>query len=199
MPDRAVIERQRRVFDQFFKVDELIVSHRRVDGQMSAPQRRLVFERGDAAAVLIWNADSRTVVLVEQFRAPALVGRRRDDPSTGDGWTLEPVAGMIEPHETPAETAIREAFEETGYRIAAPQLIGRFFPSPGGSSERIFLHFSEVRDADRVGRGGGEDGEDLRVVRLPAPELFERLNSGLIEDAKLVIAAGWLANRLQSD
>jgi ADP-ribose pyrophosphatase len=105
---------------------------------------------------------------------------------------------MIEPDETPSETAIREALEETGYRITAPELIGSFFPSPGGSSERIFLHFAEVRDADRVGPGGGGEGEDVRVVLLPAAELFERLDSGLIDDAKLIIAANWLRGHLQA-
>jgi len=38
------------------------------------------------------NRDRRAVVLVEQFKAPALVARRRDDPTTTDGWLVETLA-----------------------------------------------------------------------------------------------------------
>ena len=72
MPARAVIARQQRLFDDFFKIDELLVTHRQIDGTTSAVQRRLVFERGDSVAVLLFNRDRRAVVLVEQFKAPAL-------------------------------------------------------------------------------------------------------------------------------
>jgi hypothetical protein len=50
------------------------------------------------------------------------------------------------------------------YRISKPELICKFFSSPGGTSERIFLYFSEVSEVDRVGEGGGVQGEDVRVV-----------------------------------
>jgi ADP-ribose pyrophosphatase len=135
------------------------------------------------------------VVLVEQFKAPALVARRRDDPTTTDGWLVETLAGMIDTGEAPEAAAIRETLEETGYRIREPELIGRFFVSPGGTSERVFLYFAEVGDADRVGVGGGIDDEDIQVLEIGLEELFERLARGLIEDTKLAIGAYWLQNR----
>ena len=42
MSGRAVIERERRLFDDFFKIDEFLISHEQIDGTMSAGQRRLV-------------------------------------------------------------------------------------------------------------------------------------------------------------
>ncbi len=198
MPRKAVIERQRRVFDDFLKVDELFVAHEQVDGTVGAVQRRLICERGDAAAVLILNADRRAVVLVEQFRVPALVERRRDDPQTTDGWVVETVAGMIDPGETPETTAIREAREETGYQPRRVELIGKFFSSPGCLSERIFLYFAEVSDADRNGEGGGVDNEDVNVIHMAIDKLFDRLERGKIDDAKLCLAAYWLKARLQA-
>jgi ADP-ribose pyrophosphatase len=158
-------------------------------------QRRLVFERGDSVAVLLFNRDRRAVVLVEQFKAPTLIARRRDDPATTDGWLVEPLAGMIDTGEAPEAAAIRETLEETGYRIREPELIGRFFVSPGGTSERVFLYFAEVGDADRVGMGGGIDDEDIKVLDIGLEELFEQLACGLIEDAKLAIGAYWLQRR----
>jgi nudix-type nucleoside diphosphatase (YffH/AdpP family) len=196
MPERAVITRQRRLFDDFFKIDELFVTHRQNNGTMSSAQRRLVFERGDSVAVLPFSRDRRAVVLVEQFKAPALVARRRDDPATTDGWLVETLAGMIDDGETPEAAAIRETLEETGYQIRTAELIGRYFVSPGGTSERVFLYFAEVTDADRTDEGGGIDDEDIRVLHVGLAELFERLARGLIEDAKLAIGALWLQGRL---
>jgi nudix-type nucleoside diphosphatase (YffH/AdpP family) len=195
MPARAVIARQQRLFGDFFKIDELLVTHRQIDGTTSSVQRRLVFERGDSVAVLLFNRDRRAVVLVEQFKAPTLIARRRDDPATTDGWLVEPLAGMIDTGEAPEAAAIRETLEETGYRIREPELIGRFFVSPGGTSERVFLYFAEVGDADRVGMGGGIDDEDIKVLDIGLEELFEQLACGLIEDAKLAIGAYWLQSR----
>jgi nudix-type nucleoside diphosphatase (YffH/AdpP family) len=198
MPRKAVIQRESRVFDDFFKVDELIVSHQQSDGTMSADQRRLVFERGDAVAVLLLNLDARSVVLVEQFKVPTLVGRRRDDPSTTDGWILETVAGMVGSDETPEAAVIRETREETGYQIRHPDLISQFFSSPGGTSERIFLYFAEVRESDKVEQGGGIGDEDIKIVDMTLDDLFDRLARGTLEDPKLLVGAYWLQDQLKS-
>jgi nudix-type nucleoside diphosphatase (YffH/AdpP family) len=195
---RIEIRRQKRLFDDFFKIDELIVSHQQYDGRMSGEDRRLVFERGDAVAVLLFDGDARSVVLVEQFKAPSLIGRRRDNPSTTDGWITELVAGMIDAGETTEQAVIREAFEETGYRIGSnPKLIAKFFSSPGGSSERVFIYWARVSDAQREARGGGLDGEeDIKVFQLEVDNLFDRLARGVIDDPKLAIAAYWLKDNI---
>jgi|GEM_PF-210090 len=193
---RVEIRSQRRLFDDFFKIDEVIVSHQQYDGKMSADQRRLVFERGDAAAVLLFNIDTRSVVLVEQFKVPALIGRRRDDSGIQDGWIAEVMAGMIGPAETAEEAAIRETLEETGYQIKAPELICKFLSSPGGTSERIFLYFAQVSEAAKPGKGGGLGDEDVKVVQISVNELFDRLAKGQIDDPKLAIAAYWLQGNM---
>jgi nudix-type nucleoside diphosphatase (YffH/AdpP family) len=194
---RVEICGQKRLFDDFFKVDELVVRHQRYDGGMSDKERRLVFERGDAVAVLLFDADARAAVLVEQFRPPTLVARRRDDPVSTDGWVVELVAGMIDKDETAEQAAIREVLEETGYRIADPRPIGKFFSSPGGSDERFFLYFARVGEAQRVGNGGGIAGEeDIKVFQLGADDLFDQLAQGAIEDPKLAIAAYWLKDNI---
>jgi len=105
---------------------------------------------------------------------------------------------MVDPGETPEQTAIRETEEESGYRITHPKLISTFFSSPGGTSERIFLYYAEVRNADRVEKGGGIDDEDIKVVEMPVEELFDRLARGSIDDPKLLIGAYWLEGHLRS-
>lgn len=190
---KAEIHGTIRRFDGFFKIDEIDVSHQTLGGETSR-QQRLVFERGDAVAVLLYDPEDDEVVLVNQFRVPALVARRRDDPKIQDGWLTETIAGMIDEGETPVAAVIRETMEETGYRISNPEPIGTFFSSPGGTSERIFLYFAKINKKDRDGKGGGIDDEDLAVVRVSAPELFDQLANGQIEDPKLAIAAYWLQN-----
>ena len=150
----APIHKQTRLFDDFFKVDEIVVAHEQRDGTMSSDQRRLVFERGDAVAVLLYEPGTHTVIMVDQFKVPTLIAWRRDNPATTDGWITETIAGMIDPGETAEEAIIRETLEETGYRISKPELICKFFSSPGGTSERIFLYFSDVSEVDRVGAVG---------------------------------------------
>lgn len=198
MPGKAVIQQQRRIFDDFFRVEEFIVSHEKIDGSMSADHRRLVFERGDAVAVLLLNLDTRSVIVVEQFKLPALAGRRRDDASTTDGWIIEAVAGVIESDETPEVAVVRETIEETGYHIRHPKLISRFFSSPGAASERIFLYFAEVRESDRLGHGGGIDDEDIKIIDLTLDDLFDRLAKGTLEDPKLLVATFWLQDHIRS-
>jgi ADP-ribose pyrophosphatase len=135
---------------------------------------------------------------VNQFRAPALIGRRRDQPNATDGWVSETIAGMVDANEAPAKAAVREAREETGYQVAAPRLIATFFSSPGGSSERVFLYFAEVGAADRLADGGGDDDEDVTVIHMTTAELMESLADGSIDDPKLIIAAYWLKDYLRA-
>jgi nudix-type nucleoside diphosphatase (YffH/AdpP family) len=195
---KAEIHQEIRRFDGFFKVDEVLVSHERPDGTMSPDEKREIFERGDAAAIILLNLDKQCVVLVNQFKVPSMIARRRDNRNTTDGWVTEATAGMIDGEETPRQTIIRETLEETGYEIKNPQLITKFFSSPGGTSERIFLFFAEVRDADRVNKGGGLSGEDITVLDVPLADLFDRLDKGLIDDPKLAIGAYWLKDHLKS-
>lgn len=194
---RVEIRAQKCLFDDFFKVDELIISHERYDGSMSGDERRLVFARGDAVAVLLFDRNAHSVVLVEQFRAPTLIAHRRDHHASTDGWIVELVAGMIDKEETAEQAAVREVFEETGYRIANPMLIGKFFSSPGGSDERFFLYFAQVGEGQRQGNGGGIAGEeDIKVFLLPIDDLFRTLAQGAICDPKLAIAGYWLKDNI---
>jgi ADP-ribose pyrophosphatase len=186
---KVEIRHKRLAFDDKYKIQEAEVSHRRYDGQMSKPIRRLVFERGDAAAAILFNRDSQKVLLVEQFRYPTY--------DRGPGWIQEVVAGVIKPHEGPEEAVRREIEEETGYRAHELTPIATFYVSPGGTSERIFLYYAEVGDGDRVADGGGlvDENEDIRLIERSKSDLLQALAKGLIQDAKTLIAAQWLQLR----
>ena len=84
MPGRAVILAS-SAFSTISSRSTSFLSHIGKSTGPRVPCRGMVFERGNSVAVLLFNRDRRAVVLVEQFKAPALVARRRDDPTTTDG------------------------------------------------------------------------------------------------------------------
>jgi ADP-ribose pyrophosphatase len=182
---KVEVLQKKRVFDDFFKIDEAVIRFEKFNGQMSPPVKRLNFERGDAAAVLIFNPETQKVILINQFRYPTY-------DKTG-GWLIEIVAGMVDKNETPVECIRREILEETGYQVKHLIPIQSFYPSPGGSSERIFLFYAEVNKSDKVTKGGGKEteNEDIQVVEFPLPDLWKKLNEGKIMDAKTSIALLW--------
>jgi len=188
---RIVIYGKRRVFDGFFKIDEAELSFERFDGKMSPAVRRLCFERGDSVAAILFDSERGKVLLVKQFKYPTY--------EKGLGWIVETVAGILEPGETPEAALRRETLEETGYEIALLEPIARFYVSPGGSSERIFLYYAEVRKTGKVGVGGGltREHEDIKTVEYTPEELDHALASGEIQDAKTIIAVQWWQARFQ--
>lgn len=189
---QVVVRDRRRIFDDFFRIDEAWVSVEQRDGTMGPDARRLSFERGDSASAVVYCRDRRGVLLVHQFRFPTY--------DKGPGWITETAAGMVDEGETPEESIRREVVEETGYEVEDLEKIGTFYLSPGGSSERIHLYCAEVSSRSRAGEGGGnaEEAEDIRVVELPLEEVERRLAAGDFVDAKTVIALQWLLARAGS-
>lgn len=173
-------------YQGFFRIDRYRLRHRLFSGEWGPELVREVFERGHAAAVLPYDPERDEVVLIEQFRVGALGGS--DDP-----WLVEIVAGMIEPDESPAAVACREAIEESGCHITELVPICDYFVSPGGTTERLALFCGKV-DASEAGgtHGLAEEHEDIRVVVMTAAEAFEQVSSGGIKAAAPIIALLWL-------
>jgi nudix-type nucleoside diphosphatase (YffH/AdpP family) len=140
---------------------------------------RCVEDHGRTAVVLPYDPDRRVAVLVRQFRpGPAFKGERSD---------IEAPAGLIDPGEDGAACARREAFEETGLKLAALEPIGRYWSSPGSTTETAELFLAAFSPAEREGDGGGvDDSEDLEILELPLDELGRRLDRGELGDLKLL-------------
>ncbi|GCE23746.1 NUDIX domain-containing protein [Dictyobacter kobayashii] len=189
MDKKVEIVEQKLLLDDFFKIEEVHVRFRRFDGKMSEPVRRLVLERGDAVGALLVNTDTQKVLMTNQFRYPTY--------QKGPGWLHEVVAGMIDEHEQPEQAVRREIHEEIGYEVHALTPIATFYVSPGGSTERIFLFYAEVTNADRISNGGGlaSEHEDIELIEVSFDELWDVLKKGEIRDAKTLIAVQWLQQR----
>jgi nudix-type nucleoside diphosphatase (YffH/AdpP family) len=186
---RVSIESRRRVYDGFFQLEEVVLQHERFDGTMTESLSRLNLERGDGAAIVLHDPARRLVTLVRQFRYPTL--------EKGPGWTLELVAGVIEPGREPEDVARAEALEEAGYRIGELTSLGAFYLTPGGSSERIFLYYAAVDRSMQVAQGGGltHEGEDIEIVEMSEQDVWRALDEQQILDAKTLVGLLWLRQR----
>lgn len=138
--------------------------------------------RGVSAAVIL-AVHQGHVILVEQYRVPIA------------SWCLELPAGLVgdeEEGEAVADAAARELEEETGYRPARMIELGRFHASPGMSSEGFTLLRAE--GLTKVGEGGGVEGEDIVVHRVPLNNVpafvAERRAAGSQMDVKLLLLLG---------
>lgn len=179
------LEKQETLYDGFFKMLKLHISHKTFSGEQIRIQREL-FYRDDAVCVLLYDADKDSVVLVEQFRVGTY-----DNPE--GPWLLELVAGIVESGETPEDVARRETQEEAGADIGEVVSITRFVPSSGGTREYIDLLCAQVNSEGVEGiHGLPHEGEDIKVHTVPAQDAFDLVKSGKINNAPAIIALQWL-------
>ena len=187
-PREVRILSSQRVYDGYFKIDEARIRLERFSGELSDSLTRYSFERGDSVAVLPYDARERSVVLVQQFRYPAFV-------RGGPGWLWETIAGTLDQDEDPADAVRREALEEAGYRLGPPEQVMIVYPSPGGSSERMYLYLAPASAMDRLAAGCGAvaPGEDILVREFSLGEAMAMVGDGRIVDAKTILLLQHLA------
>lgn len=138
--------------------------------------------RGIEAAVIL-AVDDGCVLLVEQHRVP--LGRR----------CLELPAGLVGDEatgESVEASAGRELEEETGYRAARLEMLGVFQSSPGMVAEGFTL--VRATGLERTGPGGGIEGENIRVHRVPLAQVAEfvagKREEGVAIDVRLLLLLG---------
>ena len=184
---RVVVLERSVAFAGFFKVIRFRLRHRLFAGGMGPELSRELLVRSHAAVVLPYDPARRQVVLVEQFRIGAI-----EQPD--EAWMLEPVAGMIEAGESAPEVARREAVEEAGLELLDLVPVGRYYPSPGGSSEicEAFIGRIDSRDAGGL-FGRAEHGEDVKAHVLPLATALAWLEEGRFRAASTLITLQWLA------
>src|SRR5207253_9657797 len=120
-PDLALVEAETG-FSRFLQLDVVRFRHRLFAGEWSGERVYDVLRRGDAVAIMLYDPDRDSVVLVEQFRLPALYARLSP-------WQIEPVAGLVGKDESYEVVARRESQEEAGIEPIGDLLpIHRYMP-----------------------------------------------------------------------
>ncbi len=176
-------------YQGFFRIDRYRLRHRLFAGGWSAELTREVFERGRTVGVLLYDPARDAVVLVEQFRLPALL-------AGFSAWQLEIVAGLVDHDgESELDVARREAQEEANLVLAREiEPVHRFLTSPGGTTETVTLFCARV-DASTAGgiHGLADEHEDIKVVVKSVREVMQLLRAGKIENVFTLAALYWLA------
>ncbi|WP_251551515.1 NUDIX hydrolase [Neobacillus muris] len=91
-------------------------------------------------------------------------------------WQWELPAGMIDPEDaSPKEAAKRELEEETGYRAEHWLELGSVYPSPGSTSEEIFLYAAAGLTPTQQKL---DSSEQLELYEISMEELKEMIVSG---------------------
>jgi ADP-ribose pyrophosphatase len=185
-PDADIVE-VTTAFKRFLRVDVFRFRHRLFSGEWSALRSYDVLRRGQAVAIVLYDPERDAVVLIEQFRLPALL-------AGSSPWQIETVAGLIDSGEPPEAVATRETHEEAGLGLIGNLIpIRRYLPSSGGSDESVWLYCGRVDSTAAAGvHGLPDEHEDIRVLVKSLAEVEALLDSGAIESGHTLIGLYWL-------
>ena len=167
--------------ENWYPLRKYTVDYRRRDGSRQTLTREVYFN-GPGSAVLLFDAAGETVMLARQFRTSAFVNGDRPR-------LIEVCAGNIEDGDDPAETARKEAQQETGYHLHDLRKVMTLYMSPGASAEKLHLYIARYDHADRLSQGGGlrEEGEEIELLEMPIDRAWQMVQAGEIADAKTVL------------
>ena len=172
--------------DDWYLLKKYTFDFPRRDGEWQR-QTREVYDRGNGAAILLYNVARQTLILTRQFRCPLYVNGH-------DGFLLEVPAGLLD-NLAPEERIKAETEEETGYRIDHVQKVFDAFMSPGSVTEKLSFFIAEYDASQQTGDGGGvkEEGEDIEVVEMTWSDALAAIESGEIADAKTIMLIQYAA------
>ena len=86
--------------------------------------------------------------------------------------TLEFPAGVADPGEDPAQTALRELEEETGFRAGKVTCLGRVSSNPALFSNYVNVYLAE--ELTQTGRQHLDADERIRYEELPIEDVIDR-------------------------
>lgn len=168
MDDRLTLEERKNVFNG--KIITVYSDTLKDDDDNIVMREKIVYPK---VAAVVPVTDDGCIVLISQYRygASELL------------WEIP--AGIAEEGESTKECVTRELAEETGYLADTVEKIGSFYPSPGASSENVFLYKALCR---RQGEQSLDINEDIREVRrFTEAQVREMIAEGKITDGKTLI------------
>ena len=178
---KVKIKRVKNLSNDWYTLDKINFDYQTKNGTWQN-QNRESYNRGDGAAILLYNKIKKTIILTKQFRMPSYLNGNKD------GMMIEVCAGLLD--ENDPLTCIKiEAEEETGYKISNPKKILEIYSTPGAVTEKIHYFIAEYTPEMKIGEGGGLDKEteEIEVLEFNFDEALKMIYSGEIKDAKTII------------
>lgn len=167
--------------NNWYVLKKITFDYRNKSGEWQT-QAREAYDRGNGAVILLYNADSQTVVLTEQFRMPTYINGNET------GMLIEACAGLLD-KDNPEACIRRETEEETGYRIGEVQKVFEAYMSPGSVTEILYFFVAEYSKSMKINEGGGaeHEQENIEVLEIPFKRALEMIETGEIKDGKTIM------------
>jgi len=165
----------------WYTLKKITYEYKKKDGSWQT-QFREAYDRGNGATILLYNKANKTIILTNQFRLPTFINGNET------GMLIETCAGLLD-KDNPEDCIIREAEEETGYKISSVKKIFEAYMSPGSVTEILYFFIAEYSKDMKVTEGGGieHEQEDIEVLELPFEKAYQMIETGNIKDAKTIM------------
>lgn len=167
--------------DNWYKLRKLTYQIKKRNGTI-AKQVREAYDRGNGAAILLYNKEHKTVILTRQFRLPTFIN------GNASGMLIEVCAGLLD-NDNPEDCIRREAEEETGYKVSNVHKVYEAYMSPGSVTELLYFFVAEYAASMKVNEGGGveHEQEEIEVLELSFDKAFAMIQTGEIKDGKTIM------------
>lgn len=173
-------------------IETMIEGETIYDGKILRLERdKVILENGNTAyrevvrhnggACIVPVTKDNEILFVKQYRYPF------------SKVIIELPAGKLELNEQPEVCAKRELREETG-AIGEVEYLTEFYPTPGYSSEIIYIYASFNVE---IGNLSLDEDEFIDVVKVDIDSALEMIKSGEIKDAKTIVGILLVADRIK--
>ncbi|MEP6627677.1 MAG: GDP-mannose pyrophosphatase NudK [Ginsengibacter sp.] len=181
MIDNVKILNTEILSDNWYVLKKVTYEYSKKDGSKHV-QSREAYDRGNGAAILLYNREFKTVILTKQFRLPSFINGNED------GMLIEACAGLLD-KDNPEDCIKREAEEETGYRVTDVKKVYEAYMSPGSVTEILYFFIAEYSKDMKVTEGGGVESEEenIEVLEIKFDEVMKMMETGRIKDAKTIM------------
>ncbi|MFV8270359.1 GDP-mannose pyrophosphatase NudK [Flavobacterium sp. GT2N3] len=175
------IQKTELLSDNWYVLNKVTFDYQKKDASWIT-QKREVYDRGNGAAILLYNTQQKTVILTRQFRLPTYLNGNET------GMMTEVCAGLLD-QDNPEQCIIRETEEETGYRISKVKKVMETYMSPGAVTEILYLFVGEYDESMKVSDGGGAEHEEenIEVMEMAFNDAYDMIESGQMQDAKTIM------------
>ena len=184
MPSVRILSRQ-IFYKGFVQLEKVNVEQTTADGRILQFDRE-IHDHGIAAAILLYDPKRDSVIMVRQLRLPVYL-------HDGNGFMIEVPAGLLDGGEAADRAIVREAMEETGYKVGPVRHLFDVFMSPGTLTERVSCFLGLIDAQDKAGTGGGlaAEHEEIEVLELGFEAAYAMIAAGEICDAKTIMLLQW--------
>lgn len=180
MDQRVKISKTEILSNNWYTLKKVTFDYQKKNGEWIT-QHREAYDRGNGATILLYNKESKTVILTRQFRLPTFINGNES------GMLIETCAGLLD-LDNPEDCIRRETEEETGYKVSSVKKIFEAYMSPGSVTEILYFFLAEYSKNMKVNEGGGVEGhEDIDVLEYGFDKAYSMIETGEIKDGKTIM------------